>query len=296
MYIRIGKHTNTLLAAVSGSLKSIADWIETGALVIDLRRTVDHAWQGRPDDIFVVTYPRSGTTLMQMMLYQLTTDGSMDFQHIGMVVPWFERRIQSNPDAALHFFANLPSPRVFKSHLHYVDIPKQPGKYIYVMRNGEDVLVSYYHFYRSHLSYQGSFDDFFTLFMQGRVQFQSWFQHVHEWWKHRHDPNILFLHYEEIIADLGGTLRTVADFCGIDVASHRWPIIQEQCDFPFMKRHENKFDHTMGLALDRGYQLDSFIRQGKKGAGKTFLTKHQLELFTNRLQKELGELQTPSTT
>ena len=58
-----------------------------------------------PDDIFVVTYPRSGTTWTQMILYQLTTDGRMDFAHITQVCPWFElpaRPVRtSNPCPAL---------------------------------------------------------------------------------------------------------------------------------------------------------------------------------------------------
>ena len=34
-------------------------------------------------DIYIVTYPRSGTTLLQMMLYQITTDGEYNFDHLG---------------------------------------------------------------------------------------------------------------------------------------------------------------------------------------------------------------------
>src|SRR5262249_49561577 len=49
----------------------------------------------RPDDIFIVTYPRSGTTWMQMILYQLTTDGNMDIPHIAERCPWFERSTRS---------------------------------------------------------------------------------------------------------------------------------------------------------------------------------------------------------
>src|ERR1019366_6253139 len=45
----------------------------------------------RPNDIYIVSYPRSGTTWLQMILYQLTTDGNMDFDHITEFVPFFER-------------------------------------------------------------------------------------------------------------------------------------------------------------------------------------------------------------
>ncbi|MBF0153450.1 MAG: sulfotransferase domain-containing protein [Magnetococcales bacterium] len=290
MKIHAEKSANALLRGISTSLKSIAGLIDVAAGQIDLKRTIAFEFDARGDDIFVVTYPRSGTTLMQMMLYQLTTDGNMDFQHINGVAPWFERRILSNPEAAMRYFATLPSPRVFKSHLPHSDTPKSRGRYIYVMRDGQDVLVSYYHFYRSHLSFQGSFDEFFEAFMKGQVQFQSWFQHVRGWWQHRHDPRVLFLRYEEVIADLAGSIRTVAGFCDIDIDPERFPVILERCGFPFMKRHEEKFDHTTGLALDRGYQLNAFIRQGKKGQGEGFLTRPQLERLTRKVQEELGEI------
>jgi len=280
---------NTLLKTLSGSLRSLAELVEVVAVQVDMRRTMAFEWDDRPDDVFIVTYPRSGTTLMQMMLYQLTTDGNMDFQHISMVVPWYERRIMSNPEAAISYFAALPSPRVFKCHLPYSDTPKTKGKYIYVMRDGLDVMVSYYHFYRSHLSFQGTFDDFFDAFMAGRVQFQSWFKHVLEWWQHRDDPDVLFLKYEEIIGNLDDSIRKVADFCGVEVSPQRLAVVKERCAFSFMKVHENKFDHTTGLALDRGYQLEAFIRKGKKGSGELVLSPEQKEKFDRVMRKYLGD-------
>ena len=39
----------------------------------------------RDSDIYIVSYPKSGTTKMQMILYQLTTEGHMDFNHIRIV-------------------------------------------------------------------------------------------------------------------------------------------------------------------------------------------------------------------
>src|SRR5579864_3965630 len=65
----------------------------------------------RSDDIFIASYPKSGATLMQMMLYQLTTEGEMDFPHIACVSPLL--------DDALRFGDSLesfPAPRLLKTH------------------------------------------------------------------------------------------------------------------------------------------------------------------------------------
>ena len=41
------------------------------------------------------------------------------------------------------------------------------------------------------------------------------------------DPNVLFLRYEELAADLPGSLRRLADFCGLEVPPQRWPGIPD---------------------------------------------------------------------
>ncbi len=95
----------------------------------------------RPDDIYIVTYQKSGTTWMQMIMHQLTSDGNMDFDHINDVVPSLERNIKENVR-----IDDFPSPRIIKTHFTYDGFPKNwPGRYIYVMRHGMDVAVSEYH-------------------------------------------------------------------------------------------------------------------------------------------------------
>jgi hypothetical protein len=136
---------------------------EPDVTVTPVRSPVE-AFVPRPDDIFIVTYPRSGTTWMQMILYQFTTEGKMAFPHITTVCPWFER---SQKDGTA--YDALPAPRVLKSHLSYRKIPKGPCRYIYVARDGKDMAVSYYHFYTTHMGFKGTFDDFFPRFLRGEV-------------------------------------------------------------------------------------------------------------------------------
>jgi hypothetical protein len=237
----------------------------------------------RPDDILIVTYPRSGTTWMQMILYQLTTDGDMDFPHIYEYCPWFE-----SSSRCAGGFEGRPSPRLFKSHLPYRQIPKGPCKYVYVARNGKDVAVSYYHLYRTHSGYQGTFAEFFDLFLRGKVEFGSWFQHVKGWWRHRNDPNVLFLRYEDLLGDLEGCLRRVGAFCGLDISPERFPTILERCGFAFMKQHESQFDPLTGSMWEHGSQLNAFLRRGRAGEGKECLSHGQAARFDKVFRRELG--------
>ena len=242
----------------------------------------------RPDDIFIVTYPRSGTTWMQMILYQLTTDGSMDIPHIAEYCPWFERSLRSGRG-----FETRPSPRLFKSHLPYQKIPKGPGKYIYVAREGRDVAVSYYHLYRTYQGYAGTFAEFFEQFLCGKVQFGSWFQHVRGWWEQRRDPNVLFLTYEELARDLEGCIRKVSAFCGLHMPAERVPGIVARCSFNFMKKHEAQFDPTMETLWEEGVQLNSFLRAGKAGEGALHLSRGQQEEFDRAFRRHLGQCGLP---
>ena len=238
----------------------------------------------RPDDLFVVTYPRSGTTWMQMILYQLTTEGKMDFPHITTVSPWFERSLKDGTA-----YDALPAPRVFKSHLPYRQIPKGPCKYLYVARDGRDVAVSYYHFYTTHMGFKGPFDEFFPRFLKGRVEYGSWFRHVRGWWEHRDDPSVLCLRYEDLAADLPGCLRQIAAFCGREIAPERWPGIRERCGFAFMKRHESQFDPLTAMLYEHGFRPDSNLRRGQAGGWREQLGPRQARRFAKTFQRRLGD-------
>jgi hypothetical protein len=237
----------------------------------------------RVDDIFVVTYPRSGTTWMQMILYQLTTEGKMDFPHITTVSPWFERSLKDGTA-----YDALPAPRVFKSHLSYRKIPKGPCKYLYVARDGKDVAVSYYHFQKTHMGYKGTFDEFFTHFLKGQDHYGSWSRHVRGWWAHRHDPNVLFLYYEELTADLPGCLRRISAFCGLEINPERWGDILERCSFAFMKQHESQFDPLTAMLYEQGFQPNSHLRKGQSGSGSEHLSLRQTRRFDKTFTKRLA--------
>jgi hypothetical protein len=272
-----------LLKAAAEVLQWLANLLSAAAGQLQWVRLAHLEFVPRPDDVFIVTYPRSGTTWMQMILYQLTTDGSMDFPHIYEYCPWFERSSRSG----LGFEAR-PSPRLFKSHLPYRKIPKGPCKYIYVARDGKDVAVSYYHLHRNYSGFEGTFPEFFDRFLRGKVEFGSWFEHVRGWWRHRNDPNVLFMRYEDLLDGLEGGVRKIIAFCGFEIAPERLPTILERCRFALMKQHESQFDPVTGAAWEQGAHGRAFLRTGRAGDGKDQLSPEQAARFDRAFEKLLG--------
>jgi len=272
-----------LLKAAAAVVQWLANLLSAAAHKLQWVRLAHLEFVPRPDDVFIVTYPRSGTTWMQMVLYQLTTDGDMGFPHIYEYCPWFERSNRSG----LGFEAR-PSPRLFKSHLPYGKIPKGPCKYIYVARDGKDVAVSYYHLQRNYNGFEGTFTEFFDRYLRGKLEFGSWFEHVQGWWRHHSDPNVLFLRYEELLGDLEGCLRRVIAFCGFEIAPERFPTILERCSFAFMKQHESQFDPVTGASWEQGAQGKAFLRTGRTGDWKGQLSPEQAARFDRAFDRHLG--------
>jgi hypothetical protein len=121
-------------------------------------------------------------------------------------------------------------------------LPAQ-GRYIYVVRNLRDVVVSAYHHHCLVTGTENDFTLYTEAFIQGRVpMFHSWERHFESWWPRRNDPDVLFLRYEEMIQDLDGAVRRIAGFCGLPVDEAAMPRILERCSLPFMKQHGDRFD------------------------------------------------------
>jgi hypothetical protein len=241
------------------------------------------SFRSRPDDVFIAAYPKSGTTLTEMILYQLTTDGEMDFPHIDSVFPFFEMEfLRGNPAR----FEKMPSPRVFKTHLPRPMLPGGGtlGRYLYVVRRLDDVAVSAYHHHCMVSGVEQDFDRYIGNFVQGQVpMFGPWMRHYNTWWPHRHDPNVLFLRYEEMIRDLDSTARRIAGFCGIPVDEAAMPRILERCSAAFMRRYDEKFDPRLRQISG---PKPSFVRQAQAGEGAARLNAEQRE----RLDAQAAEL------
>ena len=108
----------------------------------------------RPDDLFIVTYPKSGTTWVQQIIKLIKNDGKEDGRTVDEAIPFIEEALCAEAEHHIRDrvgINEMPSPRYFKSHMPYQMMPGGPphtasAKYIYVARNPKDVAVSlFYH-------------------------------------------------------------------------------------------------------------------------------------------------------
>ncbi len=224
----------------------------------------------KDDDIYIITYPKSGTTLMQMLLYQLTTDGNVDFNHIYDVSPWIKN------DAFKHINPRtLDSPRLIKSHDSYSDFDRAiKGRFIYVHRNGMDVAVSQFYQIKNYMNPDITFEKFLDDFFDTKGY--NYFTFTRQWRDNKKGLPIMYISYEAIIDDFESTLKQIAEFLKIPVNDKDIPRIKERCSFDFMKKHEEKFGEQ---PPEKKMVYDQFIRRGTKNSGETYFNTEQKNKF-----------------
>jgi len=216
-----------------------------------IRELIIHdTFKPRNNDVFLVSYPRSGNTWVRFLLANLIAydkNGPVDFYSVHRYIP--DMQIQSH----LSFLKKLDSPRVIKSHTEW-----DPGfrRVIYLLRDGRDVMVSYYHYLRNKGSFTGSLLDF----MREDDAFPSqWTRHVSSWLDN-FEGDLLLVRYEDLLANPEGELRRMADFIGLPCDKERIAFAMKYSSFKSMKRIEQE----KGRPYNNAPGMD-FVRKGQSG-------------------------------
>jgi len=241
------------------------------------------AYQPDPTDVFIVTPPKCGTTWMQQIVHGLRTRGSMDFDEITRVVPW----INMAHDMGIDIYApQVAHPRAFKTHSTLDEAPKG-GKYIIVVRDPRDALVSDYHFIAGMFFEKGSIS-IETFAREDFIPGRDIWKHIIAFWDRRKDEDVLPLCYENMKADLPRTIEKVANFIGVPLDDELKTIVLRQSDIKFMQAHADQFeDHIIRKARSAAMRLPldgqlNKVRNGQVGESK--------QGVPDEIKKELDDL------
>jgi hypothetical protein len=197
------------------------------------------SFRARASDVFVVTYPKSGTTWLQQILHALR-GGSMDFSEIGAVVPWLETCLDLGIDPEGEQCGEF---RAFKSHCTASEAPTGP-RFVVALREPVAVLCSFHRFFEGWMFEAGAIDlatfarEFFT---QGSNSGRYW-DHLVGWWARRHESEVLLLCYEDMVADLPGTIDRIAAWLGLALDEEARARVIEWSTLEYMQRHATQFD------------------------------------------------------
>jgi aryl sulfotransferase len=271
--------------------------------------------------VLISTSYKSGTTWLQRIMGLLVFGSPELPERLGDLSPWVDMRLRPI-EQIIEGLERQEHQRFVKSHLPLDALPYFPEvRYIWVARDTRDVFMSLWNHYSSHT------DAAYEMFNQGdpeggplprcpedpREFWRSWISrssfpweedgwpywshhyHAASFWRYRRLPNLLAVHYNDLLADLPGQMRRVAQFVGIDVADGDWPLLVDAARFASMRdeamREEARAPEPTWSKVWRDGAA-SFFFQGTNGRWRDVLGPEDLALYdtaASRLDPQLRQ-------
>lgn len=266
------------------------DWVTVHA---DSRRWAEIPL--RAGDIVISTPPKSGTTLMQGIVHSLLwPDGDAPGAFLALS-PWVDLRVTPISELADTLAAQTHR-RFLKTHSPADCVPMADDvSYLVVYRDGRDAIVSWANHRAKFLA--EAMDDLNAKAAVDAVAplrrdfdgedmdylLDEWFReastvpHLASWWPLRDEPNVCFVHYADLLADLDGEMRRVADFLGIEVPDALWSATVDRCRIDEMRAAAAAAGAGVISRLEGG--ADSFFHKGSNGRWVEVLSDDQLRRY-----------------
>lgn len=229
--------------------------------------------QTSEEDVFIVGFPKSGNTWMQslitMLVYGIHNDVMSDKMAQFFVTDMHYSK----------YYRRFGKTTYFKTH----GLPTaQYKKVIYIVRDGRDAILSYYQMNKK----QNKDVSLQDMILDGKEVFPcSWDEHVRIWMKNPYHANILWIRYEDLLANGLQELKKISVFLGLERSSDQIKNTMEGCEISKMKNREKFF----GLYNKTWKSSESFFGSGKVGSHLQELPKALINSFNERSYNELRQ-------
>jgi hypothetical protein len=223
-------------------------------------------------DAFVTSYPKSGNTWLKAMLTYLACGREFDFDH----------HTELSPSVGFHrgVAGILPGGgRLIKSHEPYLSpVGDRYPRLVYLVRDGRDVAVSYFHHSRRKGSQYEDLEAFFKAFLDGSVDgYGCWHEHVRSWLEspQASDGRLIVVRYEDLQDDPVGELARAARFLSLSTApaALREAVARHTAD----RMREQERSSAFHASQPRKDVL--FVRRATRGEWSEALTEEQVRRF-----------------
>ena len=274
------------------------------------------SFRPRSGDVVVATYPKSGTTWMQRILSLLIFRSGQPVA-LDSLFPWLEVNRRPIEDVVAGLEAQEHR-RSVKTHVPFDAIPMLDSvKFIHVARDGRDVALSYHDhcmayrpealarmdavgladpslgkpYPRVDPSAAAYFHNWLTVgAIDGQpdgTPYLSYFAYEKSFFDSRSNPQLLFVHYNDLRVDLVSEMRRIVDFMGVDIPSHEIAALAGFATFDSMSRDAAKL--VPEYARNFGGSTLPFINKGGAGRWRGIFQAADLALFEKKLRAAVPE-------
>lgn len=253
---------------------------------------VDYTPDGH--DVFVCSYFKSGTNWVMHLVQQIAHRGEAEFDDILDVIPWADCPAQPTTISLRDERPWRQSPtglRGIKTHARAQFVPySEKARYICVIRDPKDTIVSGYHFFGSMLlgPLIPSVATWVRHCTSPEAVFHPWPEFVAGFWPWRNRDNVLFLTYEQLQRDREGTIRSLAEFMAVNLTEDQVARIAGLTSFDHMKTMDHKF--YPGEVTPFARPGGKMMRSGKQGNSGELLTPAQQQHIDDWCREQLAKL------
>lgn len=215
------------------------------------------------EDVFIVGHPKSGNTWFQNLVAGVIYGVDPEYAPYALIRDLV-------PGHLPKYYKRYATPMFFKSH----HSPRpQYQRVIYLVRDGRDVMVSYFHHLRAG---RNKTVDFLKVVQGQEVPWPyKWHEHVESWLSNPHQAQMLLIKYEDLKHDTVKELQRFCGFVGVERDETFLQHVARKASFETLRKKEINF----GIAYPNWSPEQLFMRRGQVGSHKDEMPAEVLEVF-----------------